>query len=110
MAKVWKQDRDDHTKTVKYTISPTYLSSLFMYMEKDLCRGDCILHGFCVIIPTLFPYFCRSGFPTSCYIFKCFLLLECNMRTVCPLLTSENMLYFLSGDVNPSMIFPTQLD
>ena len=30
---------------------------------------------FCAIIPTLFPYFCRSGIPTSCHIFKCFLLL-----------------------------------
>ena len=72
MAKVWKQGRDDHTKTVKYTISPTYLSSLFMYMEKDLCRGDCILHGFCVIIPTLFPYFLPFWFPYILLHFQMF--------------------------------------
>ena len=35
---------------------PTYLSSLYIhvaiYMEKDLCRGGCILHCFVVLLET----------------------------------------------------------
>ena len=41
---------------------------------KKICRGDCILHCY-VDHPSCFLTFCRSGIPTSCYIFNVFLLL-----------------------------------
>ena len=53
---------------------PTYLFSLYTYMEKDLCRG-LYTSLFCVIIPTLFPYFLRFWYPYILLHFKCFLLL-----------------------------------
>ena len=43
-------------------------------MEKDLCRG-LYTSLFCVIIPTLFPYFLRFWYPYILLHFKCFLLL-----------------------------------
>ena len=44
-----------------------------LYVYNDV--GGLHTSLFCAIIPTLFLTFCRSGVPTSCYIFKCFLLL-----------------------------------
>ena len=52
---------------------PTYLFSLYTYIWKKISVGGLYTSLFCAIIPALFPYFCRSGIPTSCYIFKCFL-------------------------------------
>ena len=43
-------------------------------MEKDLCRG-LYTSLFCVIIPTLFPYFLQFWYPYILLHFKCFLLL-----------------------------------
>ena len=41
---------------------PTYLFSLYTYMEKDLCRG-LYTSLFCAIIPALFPYFLPFWYP-----------------------------------------------
>ena len=62
---------------------PTYLFSLYTYMEKDLCRG-LYTSLFCAIIPALFPYFLPFWYPYILLHFKCFLLL------VIIVITSEN--------------------
>ena len=51
-------------------------------MEKDLCRG-LYTSLFCVIIPTLFPYFLRFWYPYILLHFKCFLLLVCIIYASC---------------------------
>ena len=43
-----------------------------VYMEEDLCSGDCILHCYVPSSLPCFLTFCRSGIPTSCYIFNVF--------------------------------------
>ena len=45
-----------------------------VYMEEDLCRGDCILHCY-VRSSLLFPYFLPFWYPYILLHFKCFLLL-----------------------------------
>ena len=61
---------------MKYTIPLHIFFSLYTYynMEKDLCKG-LYTSLFCVIIPTLFPYFLRFWYPYILLHFKCFLLL-----------------------------------
>ena len=52
-----------------YTVPPTYHYT--PCMEENLCRGSCIHHCFVRPYASLpcFLTFCRSGIPTSCYIF-----------------------------------------
>ena len=45
-----------------------------VYMEEDLCRGDCILHCY-VRSSLLFPYFLPFWYPYILIHFECFLLL-----------------------------------
>ena len=52
---------------------PTYLFSLYTYMEKDLCRG-LYTSLFCVIIPTLFPYFLPFWYPYILLHFQMFFI------------------------------------
>ena len=64
-----------HNDTVKYTTTPTEIFfHIYMYNEK---RYVGVIVYFTVMFdhPSCFLTFCRSGIPTSCYIFKCFLLL-----------------------------------
>ena len=57
---------------MKYTIPLHIFFHYTRIMEKDLCRG-LYTSLFCVIIPTLFPYFLRFWYiPTSCYILNVF--------------------------------------
>ena len=70
--KVRKQE--GHNSDEKYTITPTYLFSLYMYKEEDLCRGDCILHCY-VRSSLLFPYFLPFWYPYILIHFECFILL-----------------------------------
>ena len=59
---------------MKYTIPLHIFFHYTRIMEKDLCRG-LYTSLFCVIIPTLFPYFLRFWYPYILLHFKCFLLL-----------------------------------
>ena len=59
---------------MKYTILLHIFFHYTRIMEKDLCRG-LYTSLFCVIIPTLFPYFLRFWYPYILLHFKYFLLL-----------------------------------
>ena len=52
---------------------PTYLFSLYTYMEKDLCRG-LYTSLFCAIIPALFPYFLPFWYPYILLHFQMFFI------------------------------------
>ena len=62
------------TQNSEYTIPLHIFFHYTRIMEKDLCRG-LYTSLFCVIIPTLFPYFLRFWYPYILLHFKCFLLL-----------------------------------
>ena len=61
---------------------------MYTYMEKDLCRGVVYFtvlcdHPYLVSLIT----FCRSGIPTSCYIFNVFfiqftIMMNCNYTSI----------------------------
>ena len=59
---------------MKYTIPLHIFFRYTRIMEKDFCRG-LYTSLFCVIIPTLFPYFLRFWYPYILLHFKCFFLL-----------------------------------
>ena len=63
---------------------PTYLFSLYTYMEKDLCRG-LYTSLFCAIIPALFPYFLPFWYHYILLHFQMFFI------------TCVNMLHYTSG-------------
>ena len=57
---------------MKYTITPTYLFSLYMYIWKKISVGVIVYFTVMFDHPSCFLTFCCSGIPTSCYIFNVF--------------------------------------
>ena len=66
---------------MKYTITPTYLFSLYMYIWKKISVRVIVYFTVMFDHPSCFLTFCCSGIPTSGYIFNVFYyLLEVRTR------------------------------
>ena len=73
-------------------------------MEKDLCKG-LYTSLFCVIIPTLFPYFLRFWYPYILLHFKCFLLLvKCELGPIPRPFSPQRMSLQCSTNVGEGLV------